>query len=123
MKKKRKHPDYYHFLEALNNILPRFIGTCFTAGEVNYMQAALKMAMDSDNFFMEPTIYQHMYDRFSPVVPHFKEAWDALEKCKTPDEVMAVDRKYLGSARIAAMVSTVRSRSFDWREDCPTPLG
>lgn len=114
--------DYTYYLKALYDILPLFIGGCFTDGAVTYMQEVLQMAMESDDFYMEPMIFQHMYDRFSLVVPHFTEAWDALEKCNTPDEAVEVGREYETSAWLAAMVITARNRSFDWREEYPTPV-
>lgn len=116
-----QHNDSYHgdFLKMLYDILPKLVDICFTANEVEYIRYNLSPALESDNFILsDPRIFQHMYNRFSLAIPHFKAAWTVVENCKSPDKLVAMSGKYPVAARFAAMLLMVRRRTFEWREDC-----
>lgn len=116
----KEHPCrfYPYWIQMLVIALPQFVGICFTADEVDYMLQCLSYAMKSDNFMFEPTLSQHMYDRFSIAIPRFTEAWNAIENYKDFDELLEIEKKYEASARIAMLVMEVRYRTYDWRREC-----
>ena len=107
------------WLQMLEMALRQSINICFTDAEVVYMLGHLKCAMVADDYMFEPMIFQHMYDRFSLALPRFTEAWEAIEECKNEDELTEVQKEYEDSATIAMLVMDVRSRTSDWRRECP----
>lgn len=105
-------------------LLTSYIGRYFTEFEVDYMLGSLDAISDEKGclvgYLGDPRISWHMYERFSDARPNFKAAWDAIENSNDdPQKLAAIEKKYGGTARLAALVMDVRSLTCEWREASP----
>lgn len=123
---KKQSNGFYtrHLLATLVALLTSYIGRYFTEWEVDYMLGSIATICDEKGrpvgCLDDPRISWHMYKRFSEARPNFKAAWDAIEESNDdPQKLAAIEKKYGGTARLAALVMDVRSLTCEWRDVSP----